>query len=291
VKPALTLLALLTACDFAIDTGAVDQPTQVDAGAVPECDAAWTCPVAADGRANICGSFVDRETAEPLAGADSTRCDPDDPAATGACSLRLATYDELRFLEDPDGAPSMASTIETDACGRFRALDVAVPVEGMLALVSSDAGGQGTWTQTSKAIELPPSRTIDDLVIPVTRTSTIDRWTTTAGEPFEGDTFEDTGVLVVRFVHGGQALAGVHAMVEGIQQHAYYFADTDPDTISTIDPELDATGPNGAALLISTDGKRHTGYGGEPDGCAWTSERGGGAETVVTSLTLAAACE
>lgn len=267
-------IALLAACDFSIDAGSVADPVGPDAGAAPECGAPWTCPPAADGRANICGSFADRETGAPIADG----------------GIELTSYDQLRFLADPDGAPSMAATIETDGCGRFRALDVAVPVEGMLALVTSDAGDGDTWARTSHAVALPPSRTLDGVSVPATRTATIEQWTTTAGAPFGAETFVDTGVLVLSFEHQGQPLAGVHAMVEGIEQHAFYFADTDPTSAAIIDPALEATGPNGTALLVNTDGKRHTGYGGEPTGCTWTTARGASTATVITGLTVSPTC-
>ena len=48
----------------------------------------------------------------------------------------------------------------------------------------------------------------------------------------------------------------------------YYFSDQD-EQLTTVDPDLDSTGPNGAALLVNSSLGDHAGVGGEAAGCTW----------------------
>lgn len=259
----------------------------------PACDGTFLCNAPVSGKVSVCGQLIDvaSNTYVRAAAANAALCDPNNPTSDGPCSLTLSVYDAVDFSTNPDTAtPLSANRMEIDNCGRFRAESVDFPTQAPFVAISvRGAAGVDTWADAAAIMEVTPNLLDRDLRLYSLERSADATWTTTAGAPFSGNSFVDRGVYVPLFMSGEpdydyscptmskpKRVAGVTVTVAGepASDSAYYFSDSDPNVLSTIDIDQTATGPNGAALVVDSDLVMTSGSGGEPAGCVWPSNLG-----------------
>jgi hypothetical protein len=249
----------------------------VGSGGFGNCSDAGQCPQPNPDSVAVCGQIFDIETNEPLAaeGATGVPCDPDNPTADGPCSLEVVFYDPLTFAGMPTTtAPQPADDIVIDDCGRYRGENIELPFNTYLAVTTDDATGDAEWILTGIAFQMEgDGQRLPDVRAFATRHSTDEMWTETAGDPFGGMTFSEKGVYVPTFRYGTPVanvkITGLNGQV--YEADDYYFSDADPETKTTIDPDLDMTGANGAGLFVNSSLTFHSGAGAEPEGCQWPS--------------------
>ena len=267
------------------NTEAVERPDGVIecVGTGTSCADPLPCPAPAGDAVSICGRLIDTETSAPVVagdGTDTTSCDPDAPADSGPCSLQLVLVDAAELAANPGAAtPLDAGEITVDRCGRFRAVDVAAPPSGLLGVAIDDsaAGSVDAHVTTGVGFAAPGGSRLDGATLAATRRSTDLAWTSSAGDPFGGETFSEVGAVLITFVHAGLPVAGVEITAGGAplpDADDFYFADADPTRRAAIDPAASTTGANGAALAVGTELEEHSGEGAEPDGCTWSSAPG-----------------
>jgi hypothetical protein len=252
-------------------------------GTGTSCADPLPCPLPDGGDVSVCGRLIDAETSAPIAagdGTDTSVCDPASPTADGPCALQLVFVDAIAFATDPgSAAPLLADEITLDSCGRFRALDVAEPPSGFLGVAIDDSMAGATDAHVTTGIGLPvaPNARLDGVTLVATRRSTDQAWTTSAGDPFAGQTFSEIGAILVTYVHAGLPVAGVEITAGGApvsEADDFYFDDANPAVKSSVAAGQNATGINGAALAVGTSLGEHSGSGGEPDGCTWSTAPG-----------------
>jgi hypothetical protein len=253
------------------------------------CTGPIACPSPDGTKVSVCGQIYDIETGLPFqdgTGEDSASCDPTNPTTDGPCSLNIGMYDPLMFAADPTGTPPLAvDTITIDKCGRFSSINVTRPFNGFMAVAVNDASADGTfmpeggvqdiYTNTGIAFPVAPGEKRAGMEAAVTKRTTDDMWTTTAGNPFGALTFSAKGVYLAVFTYQGQPVSGVTITGGGVSQSGddYYFADSDTGTNRrTVDSSKSATGPNGTGLLTNSGLRMHSGTGAEPAGCEWPSD-------------------
>ncbi|MEJ2085243.1 MAG: hypothetical protein P8Y44_06130 [Acidobacteriota bacterium] len=106
--------------------------------------------------------------------------------------------------------------------------------------------------------------------------ATDERWTTSAGDPFAGQTFAEVGVFAAIFITGEIPTSGVTLtrLSSTQEEDDYYFSDASSLVRSSIDAQLTETGSNGSALMVNSPLVDHSGMGGELSGCEWPDELG-----------------
>ncbi len=252
---------------------------QPDAGwdGTAPCDVPAPCPPASPGRVSLCGRLIDLETDQPLVGSP-------------ASAVWIEFFDALDYAGNPDGAqPLDPDYYFRDACGRFIARDVPRPSLGYLAITTDDAGS-GAYRRTALAKPLASGQVRSDLRLLAFRSTTDDAWTTQAG--LGAQTFADRGAVFALFTHAEAPVEGVSINRNGSVDGAndFYFSDEDPRTRTTVAPSLGATGPNGAALLLGSSLVEHSGTGGTPPDCNWSSELATAVPSVLWIVDLPTEC-
>jgi hypothetical protein len=107
------------------------------------------------------------------------------------------------------------------------------------------------------------------------RITTDAAWTSTAGDPFDGASFAEKGVIAGIFLLEGVPVEGMVLKRDPdgvVPADDFYFSDANPLTRTTVDPLQDATGPNGTALMVNSGAVYHLAQGYVPDHCYWGAE-------------------
>lgn len=247
---------------------------------VAGCDI--TCKNPDAGKVTVCGQLLDAETGTPLeSGSTGAKCDLMNPTQDdGPCSLKVEFYDALEFASNPGGAPTLAfDELVVNDCGQFMGHNIPTPGLGFLAIAADDGGANDTFVFTGSAFPAQAGERRTGFGARLVKNTTDAMWATSAGEPFgAGVTFSDRGVFFP--VYLGPDGSGGHVPVAGVQitnngsvfaARDYYFSDTDAK-ITTVDTSLNATGANGAGLMVDSDLTNHGGTGAEPTGCEWPED-------------------
>jgi hypothetical protein len=251
-----------------------------------DCTSPIFCADPDSNNISVCGRLVDAETGLRIEQAGApTDCDPLTPSASGPCSLELELYDAIEFANNPAAAPPLdrsGGEVTIDSCGRFRALNLAAPTFGAVGISVDDAGATDTYALTGSAALVSPGMRIEGLSVRATSRQTDDGWTSSAGDPFSGQTFSEVGVVLAVFSTSTTPTSGVTITFDGATRVAddYYFSDTD-QRISTVDTALTATGANGAGLMVNAGQGDYGGQGAEPQGCVWPARLASTAGDVV----------
>jgi hypothetical protein len=224
------------------------------ANARASCSSGPPCAAPPAGVVRVCGHLLDLETSEQLIDLD----DGEPPDPEGPCALALAAYDAADFASDPDAAEPLDTLAWLDRCGRFR-IDLPLPPSGFLAIAARDPSAE---TRAPSAITLPATSRVVGVRLPVAALATLELWA--ASLELDGPGLDERGAAVVRLLHQGAFVAG--ATLPGAP---YYFADTDPYLLTTLDPARTETGPTGAALELDGEPTSAPPSGGLPDGCTW----------------------
>lgn len=272
-----------TICDEATTTPIVDPITGIitcqGTGGGNACEA--PCPQPTAGKNTVCGRLVDAETGDYITmpgDPQGTDCE-DVPEAerSGPCAMKVEFYDALGFAQNPTGtAPLNAEEIVVNDCGWFKGTNIPTPALGFLAVSADDADGSGLdkWVLTGVAFPVAPGDRRPEQVTYVVSNDTDDTWTDSGGFPFGTSTsFADKGVFFPIFLLEGEPVAGVKITRDPagvVANDDYYFSDTNPHTRATVDATQDATGANGAGLMVNSPLVDHGGTGGDlPTGCVW----------------------
>jgi len=257
------------------------------------CGGTFLCPAPNDGKVTICGQLINvaDNTMIQAADADGTLCDPDNPTADGPCSLAVTFYDAVAFAGNPDTAlPLPSGDVEIDNCGRYRGPSIDVPgTAPYIGVAVDNANGVNIWRRSGVAVLVSANLLESKARTYAVKATTITAWTSTAGVDFGGDDFWEHGVYVPLFMIGTPVIdrddpannvpkrvAGVTITAAGNPDSSrdWYFSDTDPNQLTTVVPATggqDATGANGAGLMVDSALDQHSGTGGEPSGCVWAS--------------------
>ena len=223
-----------------------------------------TCKMPDPGKMTLCGQLLDVETGRDVGdGGFGSLCDPDNPTQTGPCSIRLRAFDALQFAANPSAASELVADemVVTD-CGQWMVHNLATPPLGHVAVVTDDHPGSGTSAHviTASSVAVTSGARSPHQLTYVSRISTVDKWTTDAGDPFAGDTFVDRGAALLVFSFGREPVAGV-----AITPPGHMFSDTAPYERTTVDPTQQVTGANGSTLVTEA----WTVSGAEPTACTW----------------------
>jgi hypothetical protein len=252
-------------------------------GGAQSCDSPISCPPPSGGKVSVCGQLFDVETGTPIrAGTPAfADCNPAAPAASGPCALKVAFYDPLAFAGDTSTMPQTTDQVRLDDCGRFAGVNIARPFNGFLAVAVDDAGAADNRRLTGVAFSIATNERRVGVRAFSAAFATDAKWTSSAGNPFGAQSLVDRGVFLPVYytkhpAEGGTPVAGVQIRAsgmaaDGVGTFDFYFGDTDRTIRSTIDPAAEATGANGAGLMVGTSLTQHSGLGGEPQGCVWPS--------------------
>jgi hypothetical protein len=239
------------------------------------CAAEIKCPSPRAGRVSICGRLWDIETQLPIQNGDAeTPAQPIVCASVdqgGPCTREVRVYDALAFASNPDTPQLPNDGVVIDECGRFKIDNVMLPFSGAIGVAVDDVQGDDYATTGIAFFADSGERRTQTRAYSTTH-ATAQIWTDTASPPFAPATFAEKGVIVAIFRDpDGVPVEGVKITASGGTRPAddYYFADED-EQLTTVDTR-DATGPNGAALLVSSSLGEHSGTGGELFGCTWQS--------------------
>ncbi len=262
--------------DIDAGTGTIDATPGIDAEVFPACGEPITCPVPDPTRVTICGQLLDLTTSLVLSDAQTGEpCGPAGGVQSGdPCSLTVEFFDPLQFLSNPETEPLAVDDIRIDDCGRFRGVNVNRPATGFITVVTKDrVDGSDVFVRTARTVTASGGETIDDFNAYALTRAQDQLWTNTAGNPFGGPTFSEVGVTMGVFLHAGNPRFGVTFVRSGAAAPAddFYFNSGMPFDWSSIDPTIDNTGEPGAALLVNSSLVEHTGLGGEPAGCEWST--------------------
>ncbi len=265
--------------DAAVFDGKFDWPDArvIDAGPGQAC--LLLCPNPTISGNTICGQLYDFETDQPIVATTPTGVECQDipvEERTGPCLLDVRAYDAIALFQNPDGAaPQAADSVTVNDCGRFVIQNVHTPSLGFMALVVGEAeGGARDWLRSALVFPVAAGDKLTDQAVYAVATSTDEAWTASAGNPFGATSFAEHGVSASLFRCEDSPVAGVTVINGGVADpaHDYYFSDADPATRSTVDPGMNVTGADGAALLtdasLITDGTPNT--TGLPEGCEWS---------------------
>jgi len=241
------------------------------------------CPQPDSGKITVCGRLTDAETGEFISveGATGTNC-ADIPVEDreGPCLMKVQFYDALAFAQAPSAtAPLDNDAIVVNDCGWFKGDNIKTPALGFLAVGADDtddvAAEDDQWVLTGVVFPVNPGDRRPDQVTYVVSNTTDDKWTESAGYPFGASTFSQKGVFFPIYKLAGEPVEGVQITRESagvVEADDYYFSDTDPDIRSTVDVAQNATGPNGAGLMVNSPLIYHAAIGGLPAGCTWKSD-------------------
>lgn len=254
------------------DAGSPDGAGVADAGCVfvapPSCDEPIECPAPEPDHFTLCGELRDLQTGAAIGDGTACRCgaggDPE-----GACSVRISVNSSL----DPALPALPAEESVVDRCGRFRISNV--PASQYLPVLVLTRPSVGDSRLPTTIFLQPPQGAVSGVIAYSTRGSTDLEWTSSAGFPFGDATFAEKGVYVLLFREEGVGVPGVRATRGGavVAGDDFYFASTAVD-LSVVDSSADATGPNGAALMVNSALGQHSGTGGLTPPCTWSSELG-----------------
>jgi hypothetical protein len=255
-----------------------DGSSPVDSWDTTSCTTPAICPVPSPGNVAFCGRIID--VADDLAvigDQPAIWCDPATPTATGACALQIQFYAALPFAGNPTGTPPLVPiAFGMDGCGRYYA-HVEEPMLGFMAVAVDDVAGNPDHRVLTWSAVPAPEGTIATLDV-YSQTWALDaQWTSDA--ELAGQSFAQQGALLMLF---GQA--GVQLTEDDVVEPAndYYFSDSAPGQRMQIDPLLDETGANGAALKLNSELVDHSGLGGCTTWDAELAKAGGtAAETLM----------
>jgi len=228
-----------------------------DAGTVPPDADAWAqCLPPDPGKLTVCGRIHDVENG----------------AATSAAPH---FYDAIELAGAPTAAAPLAvESIELDGDGTFVAHDVTFPTtSSMLAVAIDDdpAADADVYRQTMIAMPVAPGQRIVDVRAYVVRTATDQLWALELGA---SPTLVDQGAFLGCFADlDGVPAAGVQITESGTVEttNDFYFGDTSATTRQQIAPPMNASGANGCGLKLQSALSEHSGVGGAPLGCWWSS--------------------
>lgn len=283
-----------TVCDPDTTTPVEDPETGVTTcvgtGGSGGCSTPLICSTADTSRTSVCGQLFDIATNQPIQvdGTTSLRCDdPNAVTDSGPCALELKFYDALQFAANPNTTPLQYEDLVVDECGRFRATNIVRPNLGFLGIGIDDHPNTGadTYRRTGTAFPVASTQARNREPIYVVETADEQAWSDQAG--FEaGNGFFEQGAFMAIYYDGFNRttpVAGVTITEGGNVEPAndYYFSDASTTTRTTIDPELDATGINGAGIKVDSNLLEHSGTGGERDGCTWSTAQGDAIPTVI----------
>ena len=253
--------------------------TCVGIGGGGDCNTPLVCPTPAAGKVSICGQIIDVGSGGPLQ-TDGVRTDACQDLATGGpCGLGLAFFDAQAFVTNPQAPPQALASLTIDECGRFRAIDVdpptgAIPALG-IGLNDHPNGGANDFVQTGAAFPTVAGQAIEGIRAYIVSNATDEKWTSDAGgaPSLEGMTFSEKGAYLALFRNLDVPVAGVQIAVGNPpvvadKGNMFYFSNTD-GSIQTVDPNQDATGANGAGLLVNSPLGLHSGLGALEPNCTW----------------------
>ena len=282
-----------TICDADTTVEDVDEETGlitcIGTGTGGDCTGVFACPGANANKVTVCGQLIDAEDNMNIANGTGTAC-PADGSGEGPCSIKIEFYDAVQFANMPQTAPTLSpESIRIDDCGRFRAENIPLPGTGFLGIGVDDADASGNSDYVLSGVALPVSSGLKRENFPayVVRTTTDEQWTTDAGNPFGGSTFNEVGVYLPIFINDtvqppvyatGVVITGNNGNTQ--PNDDYYFSDT-TDTRSVVAPAQTSTGANGSGLFVNTMLVDHSGIGGEPAGCVWEADLAAAIATVV----------
>ncbi len=240
------------------------------------------CPQPDAGKNTVCGRLVDAETGEFITmtwDTDGTDCqDIPENERLGPCLMKVEFYDALGFAQNPTGTdPLLPDDLVINNCGWFKGTNIPTPALGFLAVSADDedsvAVGDDQWVLTGVVFPVAPGDRRPEQVTYVVSNDTDETWTETAGGPFGTTTFSEKGVFFPIYLLDGDPVEGVKVTRDPagvVANDDYYFSDTNPHVRRTVDATQDATGPNGAALMVNSPLVDHGGTGGDlPTGCVW----------------------
>lgn len=254
-----------------------DARVEVDAGVTEmACGPDLACPTASPGRVSVCGRLFDVETGVGIEAASPRwqACGSGEEATDGPCQLDIRFYDALDFAGNPNGAtPLTYQTLLRDDCGRFVAHNVQRPSLGFLGIGVDDGAGQpDDHRLTGVAFAVSSGQVRSREPVFALQRATDTAWSAQAG--LGASTFVDRGAILTLFTDDeGTPVPGVRVTSNGSVRAAddFYYSDLDPKTRATVDPSRTTTGPNGASLMLNSSLVEHSGAGGEPAGCSWSS--------------------
>lgn len=239
----------------------------------------FPCPEPAAGHNSLCGRIRRVDTGEPLevdGGGIGVSCTSIPEAErTGPCLLSLELYDALAFAQNPTGATPLGSDeVSVYDCGYYSAANVPTPALGFLAVAADDQNDDGgIWELSSTSRPVAAEERLVGLDVFVVLESVDEAWTVTAGNPWGAGTFAEKGVLLAVYSHGEQRSQGVQITRDPagvVAADDYYFDDTSPSLLTSVNPGQSATGPNGGGLIVNSPLVDHSGQGGAlPTGCQW----------------------
>ncbi|MCG8422104.1 MAG: hypothetical protein MJE77_29625 [Proteobacteria bacterium] len=276
------------ACDPGSTIPVVDSATGVTtcvgAGGAVNCATPLICPTPAADKVSVCGRIVDVASGQPVE-TDGVRTNACQDASTGGpCALGLAFFDVATFIADPDTAqPAAVESLHIDECGRFRASNVDLPDSPFLGIGIDDRDpSPDRHVRSGVAFAVAPGQTLERVRVYAVDRDTDRAWTTSAGNPavLGGKTFGDKGVYLALFRDRGRPVAGVRItsgepLTETDPANTFYFSSADgTDQIRTVAASSQATGANGAGLLLNSPLKNHSGSGGERANCSWPVVQG-----------------
>ena len=258
-----------------VETGSGDFGVAIEVDDTPACDPALPCPASSAGFASVCGRIFDTETG----------------ARVGAASAEVYSvkiFDPLAFRADPTTPPLVAGP--PDACGRFAFTDVPVPATGLLSAAVT-AGTAPTEPVISTAVAVPAAAgaVVDGVRAFSTRATTEQAWAVSAG--LAPGSIAQTGAYLAVFLAGGLPVAGVTMLAAGAPSPAsdFYFSDASPLSRRTVDPLLDVTGANGAALFLDGPLTQYSGAG--PAGCSFPALVGGSSPGIIVVQLFPGTCQ
>jgi len=254
-------------------------------GCHQSCSTELTCPTQRPGEACVSGRLINVQDDQPICALPANAGVCTGSSSEGPCALTLRVYDALAFVQNPLGAvPLEPLESLVDGCGRFRLSAFTKPVSGFgLASVDDGTGTPDLHVLSAGMLPMPDGAEVDQVRLFAVRHTTDQAWTTSAGNPFGGNTFAQAGTYVAIFRHAETSVAGVALRSNGsaVSGSDYYFADLDSQNRQTVDAGLASTGANGTGLFVTGSITLITGEGGEPDGCSWPMAQGGSAPGLV----------
>lgn len=142
-----------------------------------------------------------------------------------------------------------------DDCGRYIVSDFLVPALGFALFNTDDAAPNEDLSSSATATAVLPDQQGTGFPLYTNRHTTDAAWTSSAGNPFSGQTFSDVGVFVAIFLTEDVPTNGVVIVrtPEGsVPSDDFYFSDPLPFTRSSINLLQDASGFNGTALMVNS---------------------------------------
>jgi len=272
-------------------------PVMDDAGGfiIQDCSKppAWQAPPSGAGYFNIAGRAFNLEDTTPL-GSGTT----DD---MNYKTIQINFYDPIAYATNPASTTPLNPTpIQPDACGYYFASNLMAPPSGFCAVATQDVGSNTLYYPTGVSGGVANGQ-LKFKTAWFTKRTTVQQWTTSAGNPFGAQTFADKGVYFPIFVDttmmtklphfpvgpfstpnsGGWPSSGVKVTMNNLMfaSNAYYFSGTDPLIRRTVLPSQTSTGVNGSAMFVNAVGiQNFSGKGSEPSdssgACVWPTYQG-----------------